>query len=692
MSHGSLRQLSALLAMPATLRPVLVGRIVGFTPRSTPPHRLFSASSNFYRALKNPDVAAFLIPEYRTSNITEVAPADLFKTSSLLSAPEKPLSEALETLFTKNPASFAYAESDFYKLKKNTRLPEVCILGRSNVGKSSFVNALANRSSNRLAFVSSKAGKTRSINTYGFGPAPTMKELEGKAAEHQGEELPTHQFLLVDMPGYGHASQQEWGKNISLYLAKRTFVKGAMVLIDAEVGPKDSDLHLLELLCQAQLKTAVVLTKADKVRNGLPGMRETCTKLWDALHAIDIKVTEGNWVWDRDIFVTAVGARDSAVAKSTLTTARLAVARLAGLVKDERPQVDRNQKWSGKMISFDDLLYAPSKTGTSAGQGATSASLPRPAPTVAILRNTGGSSKSSMGFASLERASKLQNSARPALGLGLGLGTQGQGGHLGASAFYSTQSRSQAPPKRGKELTGILEDFVKTLKADSRRDQVRRWQQKREEDPFRSLGRAPMEAEQRRSGQFQKRNPQQAGRTREVINERKQMTRDEENGLPSREDGLWGSPTAKGQRKAEVMDQAAFERAFFQSEDDRAAKKSKGKVETAKAWHESAAENSLWDADLMASPPAQQGKSKKKRRKSKKGKSDTDKGTGALSKDDFEKAFFETGNASNSKAAAGKGKKGSKAPQVEEDPFMAQFLSKLAPGNDGKKGRAKPLF
>ncbi|OTA94174.1 hypothetical protein M434DRAFT_58820, partial [Hypoxylon sp. CO27-5] len=165
-----------------------------------------------------------------------------------------------------NPPTFQYGESDFYKLKKNTRVPEVCVLGRSNVGKSSFVNALAGRHSNVLAYVSSKAGKTRAMNTYGFGPALLPKDVAAQAAEYKGkEEIPTHAFYLVDMPGYGHASLKEWGHNITLYLTKRVGVKGAIVLIDAEVGPKQTDLQLLELLSSAGKRTAIVLTKADKV-------------------------------------------------------------------------------------------------------------------------------------------------------------------------------------------------------------------------------------------------------------------------------------------------------------------------------------------------------------------------------------------------------------------------------------------
>ncbi|KAJ2993319.1 hypothetical protein NUW58_g1876 [Xylaria curta] len=405
MTSATSQQLKALLAMPPALRPVLLSAFAPPIPQRVQ-SRLLSTSPLRRGAAKYPNVAALLIPEFRTSSIAEIAPDDLFKTSSLSSAPGEPVEDELTKLYTKNPAAFVYAESDFYKLRKNTRVPEVCVLGRSNVGKSSFINALANRPKNGLAHVSSKAGKTRSINTYGFGPAPTIKELQAQGSQYKDEDIPTHTFHLVDMPGYGHASLKEWGKNISLYLNKRNFVKGAIVLIDAEVGPKDSDFHLLELLSTAQLKTAIVLTKADKAKKGLEGLRETCIKVWDGIRAIEARTTDGNWIWEKDVYVTAVGAKDAAVVKSTVTTARLAVARLAGLMKDERPNSERNKRWSGKMISFDDLQYAPGKSVIPETNSNAKMLTELVRDTPSASNNTSGQFKAKSALASLEQAAK----------------------------------------------------------------------------------------------------------------------------------------------------------------------------------------------------------------------------------------------------------------------------------------------
>ncbi|KAJ8114254.1 hypothetical protein ONZ43_g4945 [Nemania bipapillata] len=574
-------QLKALLAMPTALRPVLL--LGAFAPSRSPwpwvQHRCLSASSCYHGQVKYPNVGALVIPEFRTSSIAEIAPDDLFKTSSLSSAPGQPLDEELTKLYTKTPAAFVYAESDFYKLKKNTRVSEVCILGRSNVGKSSLVNALAHRPNNGLAFVSTKAGKTRSINMYGFGPAPTIKELQAQGSKYKDEPIPTHTFYLVDMPGYGHASQKEWGKNISLYLNKRSAVKGAIVLIDAEVGPKDSDLHLLELLSAAQLKTAIVLTKADKVKKGLEGLRETCKKVWDALHNIEMRTTEGNWAWERDVYVTAVGARDSNVVKSTVAIARLAVARLAGLVKDERPDVAKNKRWSGKMISFDDLQYIPSKSEVRE----TNASTPEPTQATRDIpsssKNRLGLSQARTAFEDLERAAKAQHAGRTRISAGrrsrnwTGAGT----GRAHARAFYSTSVRNdeESQNKLTKaERDAAIDEFLKSLKANSERDRVRRIQLERQTNPPRVFKRSFEAMEKREARRLVKQFPEIAARTKAVldrrlaIGERQRQNRATSEAEPRAiQEDQWPTTTdANNHRDVnQAMDADEFESAFAKS-------------------------------------------------------------------------------------------------------------------------------
>ncbi|KAI8964522.1 hypothetical protein F5Y11DRAFT_315912 [Daldinia sp. FL1419] len=369
-------RLNALLAMPPSLRLA----VIGAPPRIKPSRA--NVALKLYRstaAWNHDEAAAFYIPELHQGRIDNVSLETLCKTSHMRSNPDEPLVSGLNTLFTKNPATFKYGETDFYKLKKNTLIPEVCVLGRSNVGKSSFVNAIAGRSQrsqNPLARISKRAGKTREMNTYGFGPVPLPKDIATWTSEVKGkEDIPAHTFYLVDMPGYGHASIEDWGRNITLYLTKRVGVKGVIILIDAEVGPKETDLQCLQLLSSANMRTCIVLTKADKVRGGLTALHDLCAKLRDDIFEIEKLQENYTWNLDRNVFVTALGARDPATIHSTVIPARFAVACQAGLVETDRPNPEKNKKWSGKIVSFDDLQYAPSDPPVNPVDKSTSAKL-----------------------------------------------------------------------------------------------------------------------------------------------------------------------------------------------------------------------------------------------------------------------------------------------------------------------------
>ena len=126
-------------------------------------------------------------------------------------------------------------------------LPEVILCGRSNVGKSSFINSLFNKKD--LARISSKPGKTRSINYYNI------------------DEI----FYLVDLPGYGYAKtskteREKWGKIISDFILKSDNIQLAIHLIDSRHKPTDLDIKLNEMLNYAELPSIVLLTKADKLK------------------------------------------------------------------------------------------------------------------------------------------------------------------------------------------------------------------------------------------------------------------------------------------------------------------------------------------------------------------------------------------------------------------------------------------
>jgi GTP-binding protein len=123
---------------------------------------------------------------------------------------------------------------------------EVCFAGRSNVGKSSLINALTGRKS--LARASNTPGRTQEINYFALGDARYM----------------------VDLPGYGYAEAPvavvaKWQALLRAYLAGRQTLRRAFVLIDTRHGVKDVDEEILTLLDRSALAFQVVMTKADKV-------------------------------------------------------------------------------------------------------------------------------------------------------------------------------------------------------------------------------------------------------------------------------------------------------------------------------------------------------------------------------------------------------------------------------------------
>ena len=126
---------------------------------------------------------------------------------------------------------------------------EVAFAGRSNVGKSSLLNALTNR--NGLARTSNTPGRTQELNFFDVA-----------------EPL---QFRLVDMPGYGYAEApkdvvKKWRFLINDYLRGRQVLKRTLVLIDSRHGVKPVDIEVMEMLDAAAVSYRLVLTKADKIK------------------------------------------------------------------------------------------------------------------------------------------------------------------------------------------------------------------------------------------------------------------------------------------------------------------------------------------------------------------------------------------------------------------------------------------
>ncbi len=154
-----------------------------------------------------------------------------------------------------------------YNLKDlpKTNLPEVILCGRSNVGKSTFINLLFNRKN--LAKTSSTPGKTRSINYY----------------------MIDNKFYLVDLPGFGYAKtskkeREYWAKLISDYIKMSGNISLAFHLIDSRHTPAESDIMLNNFLRAVDLPYIVILSKTDKLnQSGLSRTKKTIIKTFPEL-------------------------------------------------------------------------------------------------------------------------------------------------------------------------------------------------------------------------------------------------------------------------------------------------------------------------------------------------------------------------------------------------------------------------
>ncbi|PDM41518.1 MULTISPECIES: ribosome biogenesis GTP-binding protein YihA/YsxC [unclassified Geobacillus] len=146
-------------------------------------------------------------------------------------------------------------------------LPEFALAGRSNVGKSSFINKMINRKN--LARTSSKPGKTQTLNFY----------------------LINESLYFVDVPGYGFArvskkEREAWGKMMETYFTTREQLRAVVLIVDLRHPPTKDDVMMYEFLKHYQIPTIIIATKADKVPKGkwqkhLKVVRETLNIIED---------------------------------------------------------------------------------------------------------------------------------------------------------------------------------------------------------------------------------------------------------------------------------------------------------------------------------------------------------------------------------------------------------------------------
>ncbi len=164
-----------------------------------------------------------------------------------MTAEEQALAEEARRLFSGRVEFLLSAPQ--LKFLPGPDFPEIAFCGRSNVGKSSLINALTGRKS--IARASVTPGRTQELNFFEVGD-PT-------------------QFRLVDMPGYGFAKAplkvvEKWRSLVRTFLRGRAVLKRTMVLVDSRHGLKDSDRQMMTMLDEAAVGYRLVLTKADKIK------------------------------------------------------------------------------------------------------------------------------------------------------------------------------------------------------------------------------------------------------------------------------------------------------------------------------------------------------------------------------------------------------------------------------------------
>lgn len=161
--------------------------------------------------------------------------------------------------------------------------PEFLLVGRSNVGKSSFINSILGRKN--LAYTSSKPGKTQTLNFYNIN----------------------NSFYLIDVPGYGYASvdkktQAKFGMMIEEYLESRAQLKRVFMLVDFRHKPTEDDLLMYNFLKYYNLPVTIIATKADKVTGS---KKQKSLKL--VLDTLDLVVGDDLIVFSS---ITKLGVKD----------------------------------------------------------------------------------------------------------------------------------------------------------------------------------------------------------------------------------------------------------------------------------------------------------------------------------------------------------------------------------------------
>lgn len=272
---------------------------------------------------------------------------------------EKQQMATAERFFEQGPPSrLLYSAEANHHHTPNEHIPEIVVLGASNVGKSSFLNALLGKPG--VARVSQKPGRTTLLNAYGVGPLPKLSP----GLIRKGMTPPNHSLVVMDTPGYGFRSQAGWGDAIIKYIQTRNMLRGAVILLSSEKKLLPHDKWLLKTLAENDTRTLVILTKADK---GRKDWMTTCSILADSLReemrrlekSLDSGWKEGAG-WMSDVYITAANTDNSRRLGNGggMGGARLAILEMAGFTAQHKVEKKAETvTYTGPVVSFDDIVW-----------------------------------------------------------------------------------------------------------------------------------------------------------------------------------------------------------------------------------------------------------------------------------------------------------------------------------------------
>lgn len=276
---------------------------------------------------------------------------------------------AAQRLFLRGSPRLLYSASKLSEHPANPGIvPEILVIGASNAGKSTFLNALLGVASDGgMAMVSRTPGSTMTQNVYGVG---LPRGWDHRNVASWTRKPDAGGLYLVDSPGYGFGSAKDYHDALSRYLEKRTSCRGVVLLLPLNKDLRPIDTGVLDHLASMNKRTLILLTKADTCKVGwAEKWPQTADVLRDSMSRIDAqrgrhqgesaRWKEGD-AWNPDIYVIAAGAKGRTASSNAagIGGARRAILELAGYNLrggvSEDPSV---ASYDGDIVPFEDIQY-----------------------------------------------------------------------------------------------------------------------------------------------------------------------------------------------------------------------------------------------------------------------------------------------------------------------------------------------